>query len=276
MLLAVDIGNTNVTLGVFKKSKESPKIKERIIKPVRSEPFRLATSWRLSTGHSFTSDEYGTKILDLLHYATIEKSEINAVAVASVVPALTPVFEELSQKIFNLKPLVIGAETKIPILNLYENPKEVGADRIVNAVAAFSKFGGPCIVVDFGTATTFDCITKKGEYIGGLIVPGPILSAESLALHTARLPKVQIAKPDRFIGRNTTESIQSGLYFGYIALVDGIIERLKSELGTGSKIVATGGLASLLSGDSKTIKKELIFPELTLEGIRLIFEQNQK
>lgn len=261
MLLAIDIGNTNITLGLFRiqSSKENP---------------AALFSWRLSTPLSATADDLGTKILDLLHYKAIESVKIKALAIASVVPNLTQVFIEIASSYFNLKAYVIDETTKIPIQNLYENPKEVGADRIVNAVSAYLKFGAPCLVVDFGTATTFDCVTKRGAYAGGVIVPGPNLSSESLSLHTAKLPKVAIQKPAKLIGRNTVEAIQSGLYFGYIALVDGMVERLKKELGDKTKVAATGGLASLISQDSKTIKKDMIFPNLTLEGIVKLWKEN--
>ncbi len=257
MLLAIDIGNTNITLGVFRKKK-------------------LLQSWRLATLAGGTADEYGIKVMDILHYSRIESARITGVAVASVVPVLTDVFKELTQKYFKRKPFVIGEMGTIKMKNLYDDPREVGADRIVNASAAFRRFGGPCVVVDFGTATTFDCITQRGEYAGGLIVPGPNLAAQSLALHTAKLPKVNITRPGRLIGKTTSGSIQSGLYYGYIALVDGLIEKIKKELGSGTKVIATGGLASLIAPDSKTIDKNRIIPDLTLEGICLIYEDNLK
>ncbi|MBI3012406.1 MAG: type III pantothenate kinase [Elusimicrobia bacterium] len=277
MLLAIDIGNTNVTLGIFKISSlkgggKSPRGRSSWLSAAAPT---LVKSWRISTLVSATTDEYGTKILDLFHYAAIERLNVKAAAIASVVPSLTSVFQEIAQTYFNLKPFVVGENTKVTIANLYENPKEVGADRILNAVAASAKFGTPCVVVDFGTATTFDCVTKKGEYAGGLIVPGPILASESLSLHTAKLPKVGIEKPGRLIGRTTVESIQSGLYYGYVSLVDGVIERLKQEMGNETKVVATGGLAALLSKDSKFIQPELIFPHLTLEGLCMLWEKNQ-
>jgi len=274
MLLAIDIGNTNITIGVFKADKEPQKKPPARLSPQSPRASTLVSSWRISTNASSTADEYGTKILDLLHYATIERAQIKAIAIASVVPPLTAVFEDISQKYFNIKPLIIGQNVKVPILNLYDNPKEVGADRIVNAVAAYARFGGPCIVVDFGTATSFDCLTKKGEYTGGVIVPGPKLSAESLYLHTAKLPKVEMAKPQRLIGRNTVESIQSGLYYGYVELVDGLIERLQKEMGSGTKVTATGGLAYVVCQDSKYVRKDMIVPELTLEGLSIIYEKN--
>lgn len=275
MLLAIDIGNTNITLGIFKTPYDGIKPATRGKISSAGNSSVLLSSWRLSTASQSTADEYGTKILDLLHYASIERAEIKAVAIASVVPPLNSVFSELTEKYFHLKAQIVGENLKIPIANLTENPKEVGTDRLVNTMAAIQKFGGPAIVIDFGTAATFDCITKKGEYAGGIIVPGPILAAESLSLHTAKLPKVQLAKPQALIGKNTVESIQSGLYHGYIALVDGLIERLKKEMGANTKIIVTGGLASLLVADSKMIRPESIVPDLTLEGIYLVWEKNQ-
>lgn len=276
MLLAIDIGNTNVNLGIFRSLKESAKTPRTHLSFSKdSAGSALVASWRLASVPSATADEYGTKILDLLHYSTIERAEIKAIALASVVPALNSVFEELSHKYFKIKSYVIGENLKVPMTVLYDHPKEVGADRLVNSVAAFTRFGGPCIIVDFGTATTFDCVSKKGEYCGGIIVPGPVLSAESLALHTAKLPRVEMAKPQKLIGKNTVESIQSGLFYGYLCLVDGLVERLKSELGSGSKVIATGGLASLICAETKQIKKESVVPDLTLEGIRIVFEKNQ-
>lgn len=270
MLLAIDIGNTNLTIGVFRTGDPKP---TRFKLSPKSHSYVLEASWRLSTQPNATADEYGTKLLDLLHYASIERLQIEAIAVASVVPPLNPSFEQIAQKYFNLKALFVGQNLKSPIPNLYENPKEVGADRIVNAAAAFARFGGPCVVVDFGTATTFDCVTRKGEYAGGIIVPGPVLAAESLALRTAKLPKVDMAKPGRLIGKNTTESIQSGLYYGYTALIDGLLDRLLAEMGRQTKIAATGGLASLIAGDSRHIRKEAIVPDLTLEGLCLAYDK---
>lgn len=265
MLLAIDIGNTNITLGIFEPRKgKAPKIP------------KVSQSWRLNTVAKGTADEYGSKILDLLHYASIDRSRIKHVAIASVVPPLTAAFKEFTLKIFRFKPYIIGETGRISMPNLYDNPREVGADRIVNAVAAFKRVGGPCIVVDFGTATTFDCVTKKGEYTGGIIVPGPNLAAESLALHTAKLPKVNMVKPDRVIGKTTVGSIQSGLYFGYLALVDGLIQRIKKDLGASCKVLATGGLAGLIAPESKYIDVKMIFPDLTLEGICLLHEENLK
>lgn len=272
MLLAVDIGNTNVTLGLFRMGREPSRAGRSRLSLSSAAP-AAEVSWRLQSSLDMTADEYGTKILDLLHYAMIERSAVKTVAVASVVPHLTSVFAEVSQKYFRLKAAVVGENLKIDMPNLYDNPREVGADRIVNAVAAYARCGGPCVVVDFGTATTFDCVTKKGEYAGGIIVPGPNLAAASLALHTAKLPKVEISKPGRVIGKNTVESIQSGLYYGYISLVDGILDRLEDEMGFGSRVLSTGGLASLIAGESRFVKKDAIFPLLTLEGIYRLWER---
>lgn len=263
MLLAIDIGNTNIALGVFHGNKKK-----------KNFNYSLLTSWRLTTLLSATMDEYGIKILELMRHTEIKKREIEAIAIASVVPTLTSVFKEGSKKYFKLTPWIIGENLKIGMTNLYEDPKEVGADRIVNAMVSYSKFGAPLIVVDFGTATTFDCVSKKGDYLGGIIVPGPILSAESLYLHTAKLPRVELAKSNHLIGKNTVESIQSGLYFGYLSLVDGIVERLRAELGEECRVVATGGLAFLMAEDSKYIKRELVFPDLTLEGVCLAWEKS--
>ncbi len=221
-----------------------------------------------------TADEYGTKILDLLYYMNVERGKIIAIVIASVVPQLNGVFQELAKKYFQLNSLFVGDNLKSSLPILYDHPKEVGADRIVNAIAVYAKMGGPAIVVDYGTATTFDCVTRKGEYAGGLIVPGPLLASESLSRHTAKLPRVELAKPKHLIGKSTVESIQSGLYYGYICLVDGLLTKLKAELGKGAKIAATGGLAQIMAVDSKWIRKENILPELTLEGLMILYEKN--
>jgi len=254
MLLAVDIGNTNTVLGIFLEKK-------------------LIEDWKIRTESERTSDEYGLTLLSLLGSSGIEKKDIKSVIISSVVPPLTPVFQNLCQKLFQLRPLVVGPGLKTGMSILYENPLEVGADRIVVAVAAFEKYGGPCVVVDFGTATTFDAVSAKGEYLGGAIAPGIQISAEALFLKTAKLPRIEIRKPKKAIGRSTVASMQSGLFFGYIGLISNIIAKIKKELGGKAKVISTGGFAAYISPEIKSI--DFNEPHLTLEGLRIINERNQ-
>ena len=253
MLLVVDIGNTNTVLGVFDGN-------------------RLAADWRLETKQRQTADEYGILARNLFALANMEVTRIRHIVIASVVPPLNSVLEEMALKYFGIKPLFVepGVKTGMPVL--YDSPADVGADRIVNAVAAYEKYRGPTIVVDFGTATTFDAISAKGEYLGGVITPGPGISAEALFARTARLPRVEIKAPGKVIGTSTVGSIQSGLYYGYIGMIDGILERMIHELGAKTKVVATGGFASLIGTGSSRIQE--IDLNLTLEGLRLIYEKN--
>lgn len=260
MLLAIDVGNTNVTLGIFGYKNGRP-VKD----PVKT--------WRLSTGKAMTEDEYGTKILDLFHYALLETVDVKGVAIANVVTSLDQVFEDMVRKYFKRKAFFVTAGGKSPIPILYGNPGEVGADRIANAAAAYAFYGGPAVVIDFGTATTFDCINKKGEYIGGVIAPGPRISAESLARRTSKLPLVDIEPPARVIGKSTIEGIQSGLYYGYIGLVKEILKRIKDEMKGSPRLIATGGLARLIVEDVREVRE--IAPDLTLEGIRILWERAQ-
>lgn len=254
MLLAVDIGNTTVALGLFKGKK-------------------LVKSWKLKTDRDRTSDDYGATLLDLFRISGQDPGAVAGAIVSSVVPPLTPVFEDVCRSFFGVQARIVGPGLKTGMPILYENPLEVGADRIVAAVAAFEKYGGPVIVVDFGTATTFDAVSDKGEYLGGAIAPGIQISAEALYLKTARLPRIEIRKPKRAIGRTTVSSMQSGLYFGYVGLVTNTVEEIRKELGPGTRVVATGGFGGLIVPELARI--EAYEPDLVLEGLRIIFDRNR-
>lgn len=254
MLLVVDVGNTNIVLGVYKGED-------------------LVVHWRIATKRDQTADEYGILIQDLFKYTDVDPKSLKAAIISSVVPPVTPILEEMLENYFSLHALQVGPGTKTGVPVLYDNPKEVGADRIVNAVAAYKKYGGPAVVVDFGTATTFDVISSKGEYLGGVIVPGIGISTEALFERAAKLPRIEIAKPKNVIGRDTVSSMQSGIYYGYVSLVDGIIDKIEEELDQEARVIATGGLASLIAKESKKIKE--VDPWLTLEGLRLIYERNR-
>ena len=259
MLLALDVGNTNTVLGLYRQSGE--------------KAGELVAHWRVTTHRTQTAEEYGVLFVNLFTMSGLSVDVVKHIIISSVVPPVESTLRRVCERYFHLQPLFVepGIKTGMPVL--VDNPTELGADRLANAVAAFERYGGPCIVVDLGTATTFDVISAKGEYLGGAISPGLGISADALFARAARLGRVDIKRPAKVIGTNTVTHLQSGLYYGYIGLVDGILERMIAELGTEVRVIATGGLARQISEDSRFIHE--IDDMLTLDGLRILFERNR-
>ncbi len=255
MLLAIDIGNTNITLGIY-------------------EGETLGPRWRFATGHGKTPDEYGTLMLELFERVSVSAGDIHAIALASVVPPLTGTFEEACNRYLQCKPLTVDGSTNTGVRILYDDPSQVGADRIVDAAAAYKLYGGPACIVDVGTATTFDAVSDGGDYLGGAIAPGIGIAADALFQRAAKLPKVDLHRPPAAIGKNTAQSLQSGLLFGYVGLVEGMVARFCAELGPATRVIATGGLAETVAKETKVIS--IIAPWLTLDGLRIIHELNAR
>jgi type III pantothenate kinase len=253
MLLAVDVGNTNVTMALFDGDK-------------------LVADWRVTSHRERTADELAVELRQLFELRGFEIGVVDGVVIASVVPTVNPALVEASRRYLNCEPLMVGPGVKTSVRIRYDNPKDVGADRIANALAAYTKYGGPIVVIDFGTAVTYDAINADGDYLGGAIAPGVEISLEALVSHTAMLRRVEPVAPDSVIGRNTVASIQSGLVWGFVAQVEGMVERMVAELGGSAEVIATGGQAALVAGLTDVIKST--DPLLTLEGLRLIYAQN--
>lgn len=254
MILVVDVGNTNIVLGIYEGEK-------------------LLHHWRLSTNRSATVDEYGIMVHNLFRFAGISEEQIDGVIISSVVPPLMFVLESLCLQYVKKKPLIVGPGIKTGLNIRIENPREVGADRIVNAVAGIEKYGCPLIIVDFGTATTYDYIDEKGQLLGCAIAPGIGISTEALYEKAAKLPRIELVRPKSTVGRNTVSAMQAGIIFGYAGQVDGIVDRMRAEFSQDARVIATGGLASLIAGESRTI--ETVNPLLTLQGLQLIYERNR-
>lgn len=253
MILVVDVGNTNIVLGLYKEKE-------------------LIHHWRLSTNRAATSDEYGMMVYNLFGYADIKLEQVRGVIISSVVPPLIFALESMCKQYFQKTPYIVGPGIKTGLNIRTDNPKEVGADRIVNAVAALELYGAPCVIVDFGTATTYDYIDEKQQLIGSAIAPGIGISTEALYQRAAKLPRIELVKPKSVIGRNTVSSMQAGIIYGYVSQVDGIVTRIQEEFGVKATVVATGGLAELIASESTTIN--VVNPLLTLQGLRMIYDKN--
>lgn len=254
MLLAIDIGNTNVTLGVFRGDK-------------------LETTWRAATDPDRMPDEYAVFLMNVLQREGLNPDEINEAALCSSVPPVTRTWEQLCQRYFHIKPLVVGAGIKTGMRVLYDDPRAVGADRVTDAVAAYRMYGGPVIVVDMGTATVFDAVSRDGEYLGGAIAPGIMVAVEALVSRASMLRRIEMMRPPKAIGRNTAHAIQSGMIFGYVGLIEGLVARFQQELGGGATVVATGGLADIISRETPIF--DHFQPDLTLVGLRMIYDLNR-
>ncbi len=254
-LFCIDIGNTNVVMGLYQGEE-------------------LVTHWRIATDHHKMADEYAMLVLDLFDRSAQGPKAVKGVIIASVVPPLTGIFEKLSQRYFGQRALVVDAQVHTGVRICLDNPAEVGADRVVNAVAAYHRYGGPACVVDLGTATTFDLLSAEGDYLGGAIAPGIGIAAEALFQRTAKLPRIELVRPPHVIGKNTVHAMQSGLLFGYVGLVEGLVARFRAELGPEMKVIATGGLAPLIAAETTAI--DIVDPWLTLEGLRLVWEMNRE
>ena len=253
MLLAIDIGNTNIVVGVFDGEK-------------------LKATWRLGTDVHKLEDEYAALLLNLLSMKGLAFADIDDAIISSSVPPLVTVFEELCRRYFEVTPMVVGPGIKTGVRISIENPREVGADRVVNAAAAHKLYGGPLIVIDFGTATTLDAVSEEGDYLGGAIAPGIVISSEALFEHAAKLPRVELVRPPKAIGRNSVSAMQSGIVFGYVGLIEGLVARMQKELGGTAKVIATGGLANIIASETGVV--DAVELDLTLVGLRLIYELN--
>ena len=254
MLLAIDIGNTNIAFGIFDREK-------------------MRATWNVATDINKTADEYAVLLLSLLPSQDVAISDIDQAAICSVVPPLEPVFEELSQRYFGVSPFIIGPGVKTGVRICTDNPREVGADRVANVAAAHRLYGGPVIVIDFGTATTVDAISEEGDFLGAAIAPGIRIAAEALFERASKLPRIELVAPEHAIGRNTVTAMQSGLIFGYVGLIESLVHRIQQELGGKARVIATGGLASVIAKETDIV--DTVNPHLTLEGLRLIHEMNR-
>lgn len=254
MIFVLDVGNTNTVLGVYEKD-------------------QLKHHWRIETSRSKTEDEYGMMIKSLFQHDGLELQQIEGIIISSVVPPIMAALERMCEKYFHVKPLVVGPGVKTGLNIKYENPREVGADRIVNAVAGIQEYGSPLIIVDFGTATTYCYIDQNNHYMGGLIAPGIGISTEALYSRASKLPRIEIARPEAVVGKNTVSAMQAGIVYGYVGQVEGIVRRIKEENGTDPTVIATGGLASLIAKECELI--DVVDPDLTLKGLLLIYTRNK-